>query len=61
MAISAEKAASRASLGGKARMEKLTPEERKKQASAAAQKRWQKLRERGTPAEDVDDATGKRQ
>jgi hypothetical protein len=40
MAISDEAAASRASLGGKARMQKLTPEERREQGRAAARKRW---------------------
>ena len=40
MAISDEKAAHRASLGGKARMEKLTPQQRREQARAAARKRW---------------------
>jgi hypothetical protein len=40
MAISDEAAASRASLGGKARMQKLTPEQRREQARIAARKRW---------------------
>lgn len=55
MAISDENAASRASLGGKARMQKMTPDQRRAQASAAAQKRWQKLRKRATG----DDASDK--
>jgi len=44
MPISDENAASRASLGGKARMEKLSPEQRREQARAAAGKRWQKAK-----------------
>ncbi len=40
MPVSDENAAIRASLGGKARMQKLTPEQRREQARAAARKRW---------------------
>ena len=36
-------------------MEKLSPEQRKKQATAAAQKRWQKLRER-VPGENASES-----
>jgi len=40
MTISDEDAASRASLGGKARMQNMTPAQRREQARAAARKRW---------------------
>lgn len=52
MTLSDESAANRASLGGKSRGEKLSPEQRKEIASKAAQKRWQRLRQRAQDAED---------
>ncbi len=44
MSKSEEFTASRASIGGKSRMEKLTPEERTQLARSAAEKRWKKKR-----------------
>jgi hypothetical protein len=53
VAISKAQAINRASLGGRSRKEKLSPEERKKIASDAAKERWRRSREKQSQYDDA--------